>query len=178
MEYIIHVGTNPIKFIHDNIESSINVDDLTKIDYSNLFGEHVTMSAATNRIGLIKAEAQARMAEVKIELKMFEGNFKSKLRKQAAENSGYFTLRIDNEDVKIKLTERALDTSFETDKEWVKLKNEFIQAEKNFVQLEVLYWSCQDKCRKLNGLVSGTTPDEYVKEMIEGKINGILIQKK
>jgi hypothetical protein len=41
-----------------------------------------------------------------------------------------------------------------------------------------LYWACQDKSRKLNGLVQGTTPEYYIAGMITGKINGILIHKK
>ena len=44
--------------------------------------------------------------------------------------------------------------------------------------LDSLYWACQDKSRKLNGLVNGTTPQEFVEGMIEGKVNGILIKKK
>ena len=117
------------------------------------------------------------MSEAKLDLKMYEGNFKAKLRKQAANNSGKYTMRVGNEDVAIKLTESALSTSFETDAEWIKIKKAYILSERNFNALESLYWACQDKSRKLNGLVQGTTPDEYVSEMIEGKVNGILIKK-
>lgn len=178
MQYTIHVGTTPIILEHDNLDSTINVDDLTKIDTSNIFGEAVTISAAVNRIGLLKAEVEGLMAETKLEYKIYEGNFKSKLRKEAANNSGYYTMRVGNEDVKVKLTEKALETCFETDEKWIELKQKFIKAEKNFNALSSLYWACQDKSRKLNGLVNGTTPEEFVEGMIEGKVNGILIKKK
>ena len=128
-------------------------------------------------MGLLKSEVEAIMAEARLSYKLYEGQFKAKLRKQAANNGGFFTIRVDNDDVKVKLTESALASSFETDGEWLKLKKDFIQAEKNFNQLDVLYWACQDKSKKLNGLVNGTTPEEYMKGMIEGKVNGILIQK-
>ena len=177
MKYTIHVGTTPITLIHPNIDDTINVDDLTKIDTSNLFGEAVTISAAVNRIGLLKAELEGRMAELKLEYRLFEGKFKSKLRKEASNNSGYYTLRIDNSDVKVKLTEKGLDSAFETDPKWIELKKEYITAEKNFNMLSALYWSMQDKSRKLNGLVSGTTPEDFVEGIIEGKINGILLKK-
>lgn len=177
MKYTIHVGDNPITLEHGSLDSIINVDDLTKIDTSNIFGEAVTISAAVNRIGLLKSEVEARMAETKLEYKIFEGNFKAKLRKQAANNSGYYTQRVDNEDVRIKATETALATSFENDKDWIVLKKAFITAEKNFNALSSLYWACQDKSRKLNGLTNGTTPQEFVEGMIEGKFNGILITK-
>ena len=77
----------------------------------------------------------------------------------------------------IKATEKALETCFETDLEWIALKRKFITAEKNFNSLSSLYWACQDKSRKLNSLVNGVTPKEFVEEMIQGKVNGILIKK-
>ena len=178
MEYTIHLGNQAIKLEHDNLDSTINVDDLTTIDTSNIFGEVVTMPAVVNRIGLLKAEVEKRMALAKLNYKLYEGDFKAGLRKQAAENSGYYTLRVDNEDVRVKLTEKALETSFETDPKWIKLKKEFITAERNFNALGSLYWACQDKSRKLNGLINGTTPEEFVKDLIEGKVNGIVISKK
>ena len=177
MEYNIRVGEQSITLFRENLDGSINVDDLTKIDVGNIYGDAVTISAAVNRIGLIKAEVEALMGETKLSYKIYEGTFKAKLRKQAANNSGFYTVRIGNEDVKIKATEKALETCFETDEEWIKLKREFITAEKNFNSLSSLYWACQDKSRKLNTLVNGVTPKEFVSEMIEGKINGILIKK-
>lgn len=177
MEYKINVGGQEITLYHDNMDSSINVDDLTKIDVGNIYGDAVTISAAVNRIGLIKAEVEALVGETKLEYKIYEGQFKAKLRKQAANNAGFYTIRIGNDDVKIKATEKALETCFETDEKWIELKKAFITAEKNFNSLSSLYWACQDKSRKLNTLVNGVTPSEFVSEMIEGKINGILVTK-
>jgi len=158
MEYKINLGGQEITLYHDNMDSSINVDDLTKIDVGNIYGDAVTISAAVNRIGLIKAEVEALVGETKLEYKIYEGQFKAKLRKQAANNGGFYTIRIDNDDVKIKATEKALETSFETDERWIELKRAFITAEKNFNSLSSLYWACQDKSRKLNTLVNGVTP--------------------
>lgn len=177
MKYTIHVGNNPITLEHDDLESTINVDDLTIIDTSNIFGEAVTISAAVNRIGLLKSEVEAKMAETKLEYKIYEGEFKAKLRRQAANNGNFYTIRVENEDVKIKLSETSLASSFETDPKWIELKKNFITAEKNFNALSSLYWACQDKSRKLNGLTNGTTPEEFVAGMIEGKVNGILLKK-
>lgn len=177
MKYTIHVGDNPITLEHDDLDSHINVDDLTKIDTSHLFGEAVTISAVVNRMGLLKAEVGAIMAETKLEYKLYEGKFKARLRKQASKNSGKFTIRVDNEDVEVKLSESSLSTSFETDEGWLELKRKFIKAEKNFNALDSLYWATQDKSRKLNGLISGTTPEDFIKGLVEGRVNGILIKK-
>lgn len=178
MKYKIFIGDNPITLEHDNLDNTINVDSMTTIDTGNIFGEHVTISAVVNRIGLLKAEAEKVLAEAHLDYKVFEGRYKSKLRKEAAKNKGFFTLRIENEDVLVKLTEKSLDSSYESDEEWIKIKKKHIKAEANVALLTSLYWSCQDKARKLNGLVGGTTPEEYVNKMIEGKVNGILIKKR
>lgn len=178
MKYTVHVGTEPIVLEHDNIDSTINVDDLTTIDTSNIFGEAVTISAAVNRIGLLKAEVEARMAEAKLEEKIYIGGFIAKLRKQAAQSGGKFKMQVGKDEIEVKLTEKALETCFHTDSKWKNLREAFITAEKNFNSLSALYWAMQDKSRKLNSLVNGTTPEEFVAGLIEGKVNGILISKK
>ena len=178
MKYTIHVGDNPITLEHDDLDSTINVDDLTIIDTSNIFGEAVTISAAVNRVGLLKSEVEANMAHAKLNYKIYEGEFKAKLRRQAANNGNFYMIRVGNEDVKIKLSETSLSTSFETDARWIELKKEFITAEKNFNSLSSLYWACQDKSRKLNGFTNGTTPEEFIAGIVEGKVNGIFINKK
>lgn len=177
MKYTVHIGNQPIILVHDNLENSINVDDLTKIDTSNLFGEAVTISTAVNRIGLLKAEAEGLMADAKLDARIFEGEFISQKRKEAAENSNCYFVRVGNEDVKVKATQGALDTCFETDKKWISIKREFIEAERTFNYLNSVYWAMQDKARKLNGLISGTTPEDFISGVVEGKINGILIKK-
>jgi len=120
MKHKIPIGKNDfVTLIHDNIDSSINVDSLTLIDTSNIFGEAVTISTAANRIGLLKAEVEKIMAMTKLDYKIYEGEFKANLRKQAAKDSGYYKVRVGTEDVRIKATEKALETCFETDKEWI-----------------------------------------------------------
>ena len=178
MKYTIHIDDKPVVLEHDNFDSIINVDDLTKIDTSNLFGEAVTISAAVNRIGLLKSEVEGLMADLKLDIKIFESTYRSKLRKEASKSGGTYTIRVENEDVTVKITEKALETCFENDETWIDLMRKFNKAEKNFNALSSLYWATQDKSRKLNGLVSGTTPAEFVEGLIEGKVNGMLISKK
>lgn len=177
MEYKIKIGDKDITLIHDDLDNSINVDDLTKIDTSNIFGEAVTMSAAVNRIGLIKAEVSAIMQEAKLEEKIFEADFVSKLRAEASNNGQKIKISVDGEDIEFKLTETYLKTCFENDPKWIEIRKKHIQAEKNFNSLDALYWAMQDKSRKLNGLVNGTTPEDFVEGLIESKVNGMMVNK-
>jgi len=178
MRYTIHVGNKPIVLKHDDFESVINVDDLTKIDTSNIFGEAVTADASANRIGLLQAELEGQVADLKLDLKILQGQIKDKKRASAFQNSGHYLIEVNGKEVKVKLTEKALDSCYETDPEWIKLSKEYIKREKMLNDIKSLYWAAQNKSRKLNSLISGTTPEVFVKEMVEGKVNGILIKKK
>lgn len=178
MEHKINIGEYNIILEHDDYDDVINVDSLTTIDTSNIFGECVTISAASNRIGLLKSDLQAEMDANKLETRLLESKIKTNARKQAADNSGFFFMKTsDGEEVKVKATEKALENCFDNDSEWKELKQKYIQLEKSFNYVSSLYWSMQDKGRKLNGLVTATTPKEFVDELIEGKVNGILIKK-
>lgn len=177
MKHIIKIGETSITLQHDAFDEIVNVDDLTRINTSNLFGEAVTISASVNRIGLLLAEVQATMDSKKLEVKIFESNYRSKLRKEAFKNKGSYKVRVDNEDIEVKLTEKSLETCFYEDAAYKVLYTEFIQAENNYNKLAALYWASQDKARKLNGIVAGTKPEDFIAGIIEGKINGILVEK-
>lgn len=177
MEYVIHIGDRPITLKHDDIEDVVNVDSLTKIDTSNIFGEAVTVTAAVNRVGLMKAEVESNLAGLKLDCRIYENNYRSNLRKQSSKSGGSYIIKVDSEEVSVKLTEKALETCYESEPEWIELKREIIRAERNFNSLDALYWAIQDKSKKLNGFISNTTPEEFVDGLIEGKVNGILISK-
>ena len=178
MKYTIHIGNKPITLQHDNFSEVLNVDDLTTVNTSNLFGEAVTINASANRIGLLRSEVESLLALKKLELKIFEGEFRAKLRKQAAENSGKFKIRVGNNDVEVKATEKALETAFETDTDWIELKKSYIKVEKEFNAISSLYWAVQNKARTLNTIISGTTPEDFIGGVVEGVVNGILVKKK
>ena len=178
MKYTIHIGDKPIILEHGNFDDLIDVDSLTKIDTSNIFGEAVTISAAVNRIGLLKAELEGQLADHKLNLKVYESGYVRRLRKEASNNSNTCTIIVDNEEVKVKLTEKFLESCYESDETWIAIKKDLNRTEKNFNSISSLYWAIQDKSRRLNGLTSQTTPEQFVAGIISGKINGILISKK
>lgn len=177
MQQEIRIGEKILTLEFGELDDIINVDDLTKIDTSNIFGEAVTISAAVNRVGLMMSEVGANLASNKLDLKLYENDFRNKLRAQASKNAGSYKIIVDGEEVSVKLTETGLATCYDSDKEWLKLKRESISTERNFNSLSALYWAMQEKSRKLNGLISSTTPEEFIAGVIEGKFNGILVSK-
>jgi len=177
MKYDIQIGDLKITLNHEMWEGELNVDEITSINTSNLFGEAVTISALVNRIGLLKSECSKNLAEKKLEIKVFESRFKTLKRKEASLNSNKYKIELDGELIEIKLTEKSLETCFENDTDWINLKKEYIEIECTLEKIDALYWASQDKARKLNNIVQSVTPEEMEKGLVQGKINGILINK-
>ena len=154
-----------ITFYWEDFDGDIDVDDMTKIHYDNLFGDAVTVSTVLNRIGLLRNEAENIMNILDRETKILESNIDEKLRKEALRKGE-------------KLTEKQIDRKIITDNKYSLKKKEYLTAKKNFKNLETIYWGIQSKDKKLELLIKGTTPKEFEDGIIDGIINGILINKK
>lgn len=154
-------------------EDAIDMDDLTRIHYENLYGEAVTVSAIQNRIGILKAEAEAAYERKKLECDIYEANLRKRWRREANMNGGKFTL----DDEQIKLTESALNEAVLLDKGYQVHKNNVILYKSNLNKLDSLFWAISSKDKKLNNIMKEVTPAEFQSEIIEGKINEIMIRK-
>lgn len=174
MEILVHFNDVPVTLVTNGFEETVDIDKLTSIDYSNLYGEAVTVSALLNKVGLLRAEAERAVLEKKLEKEVYEADMKKGWRREANRNGGKFTI----EDEEIKLSEKALDEALLLDEDYQKLCLEYIEAQKNFSVLDALQWSVQDKSKKLNNLLKPVTPQEFLSELVEGKVNSFLIAKK
>lgn len=174
MEILVHFNDVPVTLVTNGFEETVDIDKLTSIDYSNLYGEAVTVSALLNKVGLLRAEAERAVSEKKLEKEVYEADMKKGWRREANRNGGKFTI----EDEEIKLSEKALDEALLLDEDYQKLCLEYIEAQKNFSVLDALQWSVQDKSKKLNNLLKPVTPQEFLSELVEGKVNSFLIVKK
>ena len=174
MKILVHFNDVPVTLVTNGFEETVDIDKLTSIDYSNLYGEAVTVSALLNKVGLLRAEAERAVSEKKLEKEVYEADMKKGWRREANRNGGKFTI----EDEEIKLSEKALDEALLLDEDYQKLCLEYIEAQKNFSVLDALQWSVQDKSKKLNNLLKPVTPQEFLSELVEGKVNSFLIAKK
>ena len=174
MEILVHFNDVPVTLVTNGFEETVDIDKLTSIDYSNLYGEAVTVSALLNKVGLLRAEAERAVSEKKLEKEVYEADMKKGWRREANRNGGKFTI----EDEEIKLSEKALDEALLLDEDYQKLCLEYIEAQKNFSVLDALQWSVQDKSKKLNNLLKPVTPQEFLSELVDGKVNSFLIAKK
>lgn len=156
----------------DNIDN-IDMDSISMIDYSNLYGEAVTCSALLNRIGQLKADAEAIYSEAKLDANIFEASLRKQLRREALLGRGCVTV----DDESVKLTEKALDELILLNKEYQALSKKVIYAKRDLDYLESLNWAISSKDRKLNNLLPKVTPDEFFDNIIEGSINTFVIKK-
>lgn len=173
MEILVHFNDVPVTLVTNGFEETVDIDKLTSIDYSNLYGEAVTVSALLNKVGLLRAEAERAVSEKKLEKEVYEADMKKGWRREANRNGGKFTI----EDEEIKLSEKALDEALLLNEDYQKLCLEYIEAQKNFSVLDALQWAVQDKSKKLNNLLKPVTPTEFLGELVEGKVNSFFIKK-
>ena len=47
MEILVHFNDVPVTLVTNGFEETVDIDKLTSIDYSNLYGEAVTVSAVS-----------------------------------------------------------------------------------------------------------------------------------
>lgn len=174
MKIKVHFNNVPVELETNGFDGTIDIDRLTAIDYSNLFGEAVTVSALLNKVGLLRSEAEKEMSDKKLEKDVYEAELKRRFRRQAQKNGGKFFMGDDE----IKMSEKALDEAILLDEDYQQLSCELIEAQKNFAVLDTLQWSVQDKSKKLNNLLKPVTPTEFLQELVEGEVNSFIISKK
>lgn len=178
MNILVHFNDVPVTLQTNGFEDTVDIDKLTSIEYSNLYGEAVTVSALLNKVGLLRAEAEKKVSECKLEKEVYEAQTKKEWRREANRNGGKFTLAVgENEVEEIKLSEKALDEALLLDEDYQQLCIALIDAQKNFSVLDALQWAVQDKSKKLNNLLKPVTPTEFLGELVEGKVNSFFIKK-
>lgn len=161
---VLHLKDKILTLKSEGFDDDIDVDELTKIDYSNLYGEQITSAVLLNKVGLLRAEAENIYKHKEIEFSIFEAELARKKRQNAAANDK-------------KITEKALEQEIILDPAWRIQKRNLINSKRDQDFVESLYWSIQSKDRKLNAMMKGVTPEEFEKEIIEGSVNTVFIKK-
>lgn len=160
---ILHTKNKTITLTTTDFDDEVDVDELTKIDYTNIYAETITVSALLNKVGLLKAEAQNNFSHKKVEFAIFEAELDRLIRQKAKSNEE-------------KITEKVVEQRIILDPAWKIQKRNLINAERDLQFIESLYWAIQSKDTKLNVLCKGVIPEEHEHELIEGKINSVYIK--
>lgn len=161
----IPVGRKIIVLKYNSFDTDVDLDAVTKIDYSNLYGEIVTISSLLNRIGILKADVENIYNDFKLELEIFE----SQKRKQIVREN----LAIGNK----KPSEASLADELTIDKEVIAMRKRLNELQRDLNYIEAVYWAIQSKDKKLSVLMKGVTPEEFAEGIVEGVVNTFYVKK-
>jgi len=162
--HIFQFENQVVTLKYEGFTEDIDVDEICRIDYSNIYGEVVTVSALLNRVGIIRSEAESIVKEKELEKNIYEAELKRRERRSAVAASQ-------------KLTENGLDEIAMLDEGLQILKKNVIKAQKDFSFIDSLYWAISSKDKKLNNIMKEVTPLEFEQGIIEGRLNGFIVKK-
>lgn len=163
---VLTIGGKTYCIKYDDFEDDVDVDDLLKVDYSNLIGELVTFPVILNKFGLLLAEAESNLSEARLSLDVFEAKTKERLRIELTEaNKGKAP------------TVEALNNAVTVDRGWQDLKRKHIEAIKVRDYINSIYWAARDKSSKIEKLSLTVQNEDLPSEVLEGRVNRVLLRK-
>ena len=153
-------------------DTDIDMDDILKIDYSNIIGEVLTFPVIVNRIGILRAELENRMQEEKFDLQVYGAKLSEMFRKNGSsaktEEGGSKTIK--------QPTVQQLENLVLLDEGYQLRQKKVFRVMKDYQFADSLYWAAKDKSKKLDYCSNGIKPQDFENEIISGSINGVMIK--
>jgi hypothetical protein len=156
------------------LDLDIDISELTQIDYSNLYGELITVSTLVNKVGILRAEAEGMMDGAKLDRDIKSAQldefYRKKLRVLHVNSKKEEVWKDPNND--------TVSAAITRDEEYIGLCRRYINYKKEHGFIEALFWGVKDKAGILKkiGESMALTPEEFEKNISEGVINGMLIR--
>jgi hypothetical protein len=158
----------------EEFDQDIDVDQLTSLDVFNLHAEIITIPALMNRVGIWKAEAENAYADFKLSQEIFSAQRAEHYRKNL------ITEKLDykNQPKAKYPTKDEVDDAVLLDEGVQLRRRKVIRLKKDAEYMDSLYWAIKSKEGKLNRMSEnmGFTPEDFEKELTEGKFNGIMVK--
>ena len=174
MKLVRNIGDKAIVLISNDLKNELDMDAVTSIDHSNLYGEIATSSVLLNKVGLLRAQAESEYEAAKLEFSVHKAQLSTEIRRESIVNAG----KVKVEDIGlVKLTESSLEDILIINPELNAMQKTLVKKKKYLAEIDSLYWALQSKDRKLNNLVPKVTPEEFLDNLVEGEINTFIIKK-
>lgn len=143
--------------------TDVDMDEYTVIHFHNIMGEILTCSVALNRIGVLLAEIEQLVSESKLDNDIYYAQKSESVRKEM--------IRLGQ-----KPTEATVESSIFISPEYKVKKQYYIKMQKNRDIINSFYWALKDKSTKLDKISDKLRPEEFEKDLVEEKINGVIIK--
>lgn len=174
---IIKIGNKTVILSWEE-DNSFEVDNILRIDYSNLLGEILTFPLILNRLGIILSDIEYYLRLKTFDVDKAYSNVQKELAK--AYDRAYKSLKMEGIPSP---TGPQIEKKSKEDSEVLKLeeihwnlKKELIEIQHDRDDINSLYWSAKSKDDKLNKITDKLSPKEFENEIIEGKINNVMIK--
>ena len=159
---IVNLGKKSFTLRFQGFDSEIDLDDLTKIHYENIYGELVTISALLNRVGLLKSEADNELAELKLTNEIHDANLRKTFKSQKIAAQEKYNLQ-------------DIDDAVITDPTYKNNQLKLNRLQKQVNDINSIYWAVKSKDDKLTNLRSSFTPEDFEANIFDSVINGFMI---
>jgi len=169
---VVNFGEKIVTLTLTAFDTDVDVDDMLKIDYSNVIGEVLTFPVLVNRIGILRAELENKVNEEKFDLEVYGAQLSEMFRKNKS------TTQTDsggNKRVKTP-TIQELENSVLLDSGYQLRKKRLFRIMKEYQFVDSLYWSAKDKSKKLDYCSASIKPEDFENEIVSGSINGVMIK--
>lgn len=143
--------------------TELEVDDILRIDYSNIMGEILTFPLMFNRVANFKAEMENAVSEAKLDVEVFEAQLFEEYKKSLVAKEE-------------KPTEANIKAAIQRDPRYSIKKKWYFKIQRDLAYMDSLYWACQSKDTKLNRFSEKIRPEDFERELLEDTINGIQIK--
>lgn len=164
---VISIGKDTYTVKFDEFDEDIELEDLLKIDYSNIIGEMITFPIVVAKLGNLLAEAESKVSEKKLNLDVQEAKLKEEFRLKLAEANGGKNPTVD-----------ALNTAVLLDKRYETYSKMLIEAKKVRDYMLTMYLAAKDKSEKINRVFyQAQNPTDMPETVIEGRVNGAVVKK-
>lgn len=156
------------------LDLDIDIESLTQINYSNLYGEMITIPTLVNKVGIIRAEAESNMDRAKLDRNITHAKLDEHYRK---------TLRYEHVNYKKETVWKdpnndTVTAAINKDEQYINASKRYIRMKKEFGFIDSLFWAVKDKAGILKkmGESMSLTPEDFEKNIVEGAINGMMIR--
>lgn len=171
---VIPFKNREIALLFEPMSGGVDIDEVTRIDYNNLYAELVTIPTLINRSGQIKAEMESVVARAALDLALLEATVGDAFREASAKET---TDSRGNPKMKY-ATGPEVVSAVDKDQSVFTQRSKLISSKKQLGYVEALYWAVKSKSDKLDRISAkmDLSPEEFERNIIEGTWNTLLIK--